>query len=114
MVALSLPTGSDSNSLQGRGLVPTEESIRLTMHELAANFPTKIDLDVTLGSVTAAAVKLMDGVDYADVMLIRDGQARSIKPTVPLLTELDDLQCDFSKVHAWLQQSPTPWSVAQI
>jgi hypothetical protein len=58
-------------------LVPTEESIRVSMHELAANFPTKMDLEVTLGSVTAAVVKLMDGVDYADVMLIRDGPAPS-------------------------------------
>jgi GAF domain-containing protein len=89
---VSLPSGEEP-------LVPTEESIRLSMHELAANFPTRIDLDVTLGSVTAAAVTLMDEVDYADVMLIRDGQARSVKPTVPVLSQLDAVQIQ-------LQQGP--------
>jgi hypothetical protein len=45
-----------------------------------------------LGGVTAAAVKLMDGVDYADIMLISDGHARSVEPTAKLITELDTEQ----------------------
>jgi hypothetical protein len=62
------------------------------MLELAVNFPAKIDLDVTLGGVTAAAVELMDGVDYADVMLIGEGHFRSVKPTAERVIALDVVQ----------------------
>jgi hypothetical protein len=36
------------------------------MAELTVTFDSNTDLETTLASVTAPAVRLMDGVDYAD------------------------------------------------
>ena len=62
------------------------------MRELTENFVDEADLDQTLGRVTAAAVELIDGVDYADVLLIDDGRFRSVAPTDPIVSDLDELQ----------------------
>lgn len=69
-----------------------EDVIRSTMRELIASFAGEIAVDDALGRVTAAAVELIAGVDYADVLLIEDGQYRSLKPTSPIMTQLDAAQ----------------------
>jgi hypothetical protein len=40
---------------------------------------------------------LIDGVDYADVMLIGDGKFRSIAPTAPVLVDLDEVQMRYNE-----------------
>ena len=62
------------------------------MLALTRDFITTTDLDCTLSRVTSAAVAIVDGVDYADIMLISDGQARSVAPTDPVMTKLDATQ----------------------
>jgi transcriptional regulator with GAF, ATPase, and Fis domain len=69
-----------------------DNAIRSAMVELTRNFATGTDLEQTLGSVTAAAVELVEGVDYADVLLIGDGRFRSVQPTSEVATRLDDVQ----------------------
>ena len=55
------------------------------------------DVAAILGRVTESAVDLIDGVDYADVMLIQDGQFWSVAPTDPLVTHLDELQMELKE-----------------
>ena len=70
-----------------------DDSMRSAMAELTRNFASDTALERTLTGVTTAAVELIEGVDYADVMLIGGkGQLQSLTPTVPLLTELDAVQ----------------------
>lgn len=68
------------------------ETIRSAMVELTAALGSNTELETTLASVTAAAVTLMDGVDYADVLLINNGHFRSVTPTAPLVIDLDAVQ----------------------
>ena len=63
-----------------------------TMVELTSAFATHLDPDATLGHITAAAVDLVEGIDYADVMLIEDGSYRSVASTADLVTDLDHAQ----------------------
>jgi GAF domain len=46
----------------------------------------------TLSRVTSLAVDLIDGVDHADVMLIGDDGFRSVAPSAPVVTKLDEAQ----------------------
>ncbi len=62
------------------------------MRELTTPFSRPIDVEQTLTRVTAAAVDLVDGVDYADVMLREAGGFRSLAPTAPLVSDLDQVQ----------------------
>ena len=62
------------------------------MRELTENFVDEANLDQNLGRVTAAAVELIDGVDYADVLLIDGGRFRSVAPTDAIVSDLDELQ----------------------
>jgi transcriptional regulator with GAF, ATPase, and Fis domain len=64
------------------------------MHELTTAFSEPIHVEETLTRVTAAAVHLVDGADYADVMLLDNGEFRSVAPTDPLVTDLDRVQMD--------------------
>jgi hypothetical protein len=74
------------------------ESIRSAMLALSQDFITDSDdVAATLGRVTQSAVELIDGVDYADVMLIQDGEFWSVAPTDPLVTHLDGLQMEFKE-----------------
>ena len=68
------------------------ETIRLAMVELVTTSAVNTDLETTLAAVTAGAVALMHGVDYADVMLVDNGVIRSVTPTDPLVIELDKAQ----------------------
>ncbi|MGY4653014.1 hypothetical protein ACVWWN_006810 [Mycobacterium sp. URHB0021] len=59
---------------------------------MSPNFITASDDGAAaLGRVTASAVKLIDGVDHAAVMLIQDGQLCAVAPTDPLVTHLIEL-----------------------
>jgi GAF domain-containing protein len=76
-------------------LTPPDEyfdAIRSTMAELTRHFAGATPIENTLASVTAAAVELIDGVDCADVLLIRDGGFRSVAPTSELAPALDRVQ----------------------
>jgi hypothetical protein len=68
-----------------------DDPIRRAMVELASGH-VETALERTLSSVTRGAVDMVDGVDFADVMVISDGRARSLSPTAPLLPELDAVQ----------------------
>jgi hypothetical protein len=67
-------------------------SIKSAMSALTRDFITANDVQSTLARVTSAAVSIIDGVDYADIMLISDGQAGSVAPTDPVMTKLDAAQ----------------------
>jgi transcriptional regulator with GAF, ATPase, and Fis domain len=62
------------------------------MYDIVNQFRHETDLGDTLAAITGAAVDLIDGVDYADVLMITDGEFRSVKPTTPMVVELDQLQ----------------------
>jgi GAF domain-containing protein len=71
-------------------------ALRATMSELTAHFSQPTDIVTTLGRVTSAAVQLIDGVDYADVLLIAEPDTfRSVAATDQIATELDDVQQRF-------------------
>ena len=67
------------------------------MAELAKSSAKDSALENALSTVVNAAVNLVDGVDYADVMVISEGRSRSVGPTVPLLIELDALQISLNQ-----------------
>jgi len=68
------------------------EALASAMLTLTTPFSRPIDVEHTLTRVTAAAVHLVDGVDYADVMLREDGEFRSIAPTATVVSDLDGVQ----------------------
>ncbi|WP_173008491.1 GAF and ANTAR domain-containing protein [Mycolicibacterium sp. P1-18] len=70
------------------------ESIRAAMADLLNGHAPDSGLHQALTAITTTAVKVVDGVDFADIMIIADeGRARSVSATaVPLLAELDDVQ----------------------
>jgi len=68
------------------------EALASPMLTLTTPFSRPIDVEHTLTRVTAAAVHLVDGVDYADVMLREDGEFRSIAPTATVVSDLDGVQ----------------------
>jgi len=67
------------------------EALESAMFELTTPFSRPIDVEQTLTRVTAA-VHLVDGADYADVMLREDGEFRSIAPTATVVSDLDGVQ----------------------
>jgi hypothetical protein len=63
------------------------------MLALSENFITADDdLETTVGRVTNAAVDLIDGIGYADVLLVQDGEFLSVAPADPFVADLDALQ----------------------
>jgi hypothetical protein len=64
------------------------------MRALSRDFVADTDTDSTLGRVTEAAVALIDGIEYADVMLVTDGAFRSVAPTDPVVSRLDGTQME--------------------
>lgn len=64
-----------------------DEVLRSTMQKLTASFAEPNAVDDALGRLTAAAVELMQRVDYADLMLIDDGEFRCLKPASPLMVK---------------------------
>lgn len=66
--------------------------IQSAMAELTNGFESHAGVEQTLSRVTALALDLIDGADFADVMLIGDGEFRSVAPSAQLVTELDEAQ----------------------
>ena len=73
------------------------QAIRTAMTELTENFASKAGPDAILASVTSSAVRLIDGIDVADVLVITDDKYESLAPTNDLIRELDDLQLQFQE-----------------
>ncbi len=72
------------------------ELLRHTMAELTRQFAHPTDIDVTLRSVTASAVDLIDGVNCADVLLISGADLfRSVATTSQLAVDIDGIQQRF-------------------
>jgi hypothetical protein len=71
---------------------PLDRALESAMRELTTAFAKPIDVEETLTQVTNAVVDLVDGVDYADVMLTNEGQFSSVAPTASLVTDLDHAQ----------------------
>jgi hypothetical protein len=72
------------------------EVIRHTMNELTAQFARPTDIYVTLASVTASCVELVEGADCADVLLMsgHDG-SEALAATSQLAVAVDALQQRF-------------------
>lgn len=84
-----------------------EDLIRVAMSELTRPPAGETDLDKTLAVVTSTAVKLIEGVDFADVMLLDEGNVESVAPTHSLAGALDAAQIRLQQgpcLHAALAQ----------
>lgn len=72
--------------------------LRATMSELTAQFAHPTDIATTLSRVTSTAVELIDGVDYADVLLVAGPEKfQSVAATDPICLDLDDVQQRFQE-----------------
>lgn len=71
-----------------------DDGLSSAMHDVASRIDAYQEIGDVLAAVTAAAVDLLEHVDYADVLTIADGTFRSVKPTTPVIVELDQLQFD--------------------
>lgn len=72
--------------------------LRRTMSEITQQFSHPTDVTTTLCRVTTAAVELIDGVDYADVLLISSpDDFESVAATSELAIDLDDVQQRFNE-----------------
>lgn len=74
-----------------------DDDIRSVMARLAADFAVPTDIPTILNHVTATAVDLIDGVDFADVLLIDVDGFRSMAATDALAVELDSAQLTFDE-----------------
>jgi transcriptional regulator with GAF, ATPase, and Fis domain len=72
-------------------------TIQTAMLELTTDFATNTEVDRTLARVTALAVDLIDGADYADVMLIEGATFRSVAPSASVVSDLDRVQRQFNE-----------------
>jgi transcriptional regulator with GAF, ATPase, and Fis domain len=67
--------------------------LRHVMTELTERFAHPTEIDVTLHSVTASSVDLIDGVECADILLISGVDLfTSVAATAQLAIDIDDLQ----------------------
>lgn len=74
------------------------EILRHTMAALAEGFARPTELDVSLQTVTASSVDLIDGVETADILLISGADPfRSVAATSQLAIDIDDLQQRFGE-----------------
>ena len=73
-----------------------DDSIRKALADLLVSRERDTAIERALTSITGSAVELVDGVDFADVMVIGEGRSRSVT-TVPLLVELDALQIELQE-----------------
>lgn len=79
--------------------INVDDSVHAAMVELIKGRASDTVLEKTLSSITSAAVELVDGVDYADVLVMHEGEARSVAATGQLIVDLDAVQLT-------LQQGP--------
>ena len=72
--------------------------LRRAMHELTEHFAHPTEIDDTLMGVTESCVDLIDGVEYADVLLVEGPDAfTSIAATSPQAVEIGDFQKRFGE-----------------
>lgn len=69
-----------------------DETIRAAMVQLIRGHTKDTALEHALTSITSSAVELIEGVDFAGMMVMHEGQARSVAPTEALAVELDTVQ----------------------
>jgi GAF domain-containing protein len=75
-----------------------DDLLRRTMAELTEKFTHTTEIDVTLRTVTAAAVDLIDGVDSADILVISEpDRYESLAATSQLAVDLDGVQQRFGQ-----------------
>lgn len=81
------------------------DTVRDTMSELPAEFSRPSDIAATLHRVTSTAVEMIDGVDYADVLLISGPDTfGSVAATDQIATDLDAVQQRFRKGRVWMRR----------
>jgi hypothetical protein len=69
-----------------------DESIRSAMIGLLEGPAKDAVLEETLRCITQSAVALIDGVDFADLLIFHEGEARSVAETMTAAVELDNAQ----------------------
>ena len=69
-----------------------DETIRAAMIQLIQGHAKDTALEHALFSITSSAVELIEGVDFADMLIMHEGEARSVAPTAPLAVELGNVQ----------------------
>ncbi|HEY3559455.1 MAG TPA: GAF and ANTAR domain-containing protein [Kribbella sp.] len=68
------------------------------MDQVAESLQFPIDLDETLGIITAGAVAAMPGIEYASISLTRrDGRIETLAPTDVVAVKADELQYELSE-----------------
>jgi transcriptional regulator with GAF, ATPase, and Fis domain len=80
---------ADNNNFGGL----VDQPLRSAMAELAGHHVRGAeDVEATLATITTAAVDLIDGADYADVMIVNGDTFESRAPTDPMVADLDAVQ----------------------
>lgn len=74
-----------------------DDDIRIVMARLAADFAMPTDISTILEHVTTTAVELIEGVDFADVLLVDVDGYRSMAATDALAVELDSAQLTYDE-----------------
>lgn len=75
-----------------------DEVLGSAMAELAAGFAARtVPVEEILASVTSAAVALIEGVDFADILIMNDDGFTSVSPTAQVAADLDDVQRRFQE-----------------
>lgn len=69
-----------------------DETIRAAMVQLIQGHKKDTALEHALSSITSSAAELIEGVDFAGMLVMHEGEARSVAPTVALAAELDTVQ----------------------
>lgn len=69
-----------------------DETIRAAMVQLIRGHAKDTALEHALFSITSSAVELIEGVDFADMLVMYEGEGRSVAPTMPLAVELGTVQ----------------------
>jgi ANTAR domain/GAF domain len=82
-----------STSEDSRGV----HDIQSAMSELAGNFASHTEIEPILNTVTAQAVRLINEVDFADILLIDGDGHRSMAPTAEITVKLDTIQVELNQ-----------------
>ena len=67
------------------------------MADLAVTFATHTEMAPNLEVITAHAVRLIDAVDFADILLVDEDGHRSLAQTAPVTAELDTVQVELGE-----------------
>jgi GAF domain-containing protein len=69
-----------------------DEAIAAAMAVLTADVANHTPIETTLRQVTDSAVRFIDGVDCADITLVKGGEFQSLAATSPVATKIDQAQ----------------------